>query len=543
METMLAKEEYETINDAIDLMSIEQMVKLMEEIEDQLINKGHSDKAFDSVDSPNDKFKSYSFRRSSLYGGQNHLDQYFPEQKGNGKNNVVTTYKKDKWSSQKNITWQQKKQLDNITDMTKNLYLEFDRKQTARLYALMLAKPSIEWGLYLVFEKKLPNLEEIWAEMTKKNTPKVKQPDYIIPIGDMVIVPQNVTSGNVDYLEQEYPEMMKEVNDYRFKKYKTTGRIHSHHNMSAYHSGTDWGEFNKYLEIGDVYLSLVVATNKKIREDIELKPENSKEFFDNLQFNLQYGIPEREGDILGYITSGSVMLSTDLTIEDYQEAEEYIRKYNSMLETIAKTKVTYKVLKSMADSERIDEMEERQLRTDLLKDETTFKSFNILSEVTHNALKEKTNALSDLEQAKRQIKLIADKFGLFDDLEKEIRETKGELNKAKTQSYIDKSKESKDKVIEKRVSRAKKSKEELETDKKYSHSIIIKRGVTNLVELQQMILKKLKEYGNTIVSVSYSSEGGDLKGTFVLKEELTYNRMQTIVDVVDRGQKLVSLSK
>jgi len=522
MEIQLDQLEFLNIKDVVNLMSNEQLLALMIDLEDQLIYRGQSDKVYEVFDEQNDGFKNYSFRKSELFQSKPSLKDYVGYQGQHYGYNKST----DKWKDQKNITWQQKKKFDNVTDKCKKLFLSFNAQQTARLYALLLAKPSIEWGLYLVFPKKLPSLDDIWLEQTKKGEIKKKQSDYIIDIGDMVIVPQNVSSGDVDYLEQEYPELMKEVNDYRFKKWKTTGRIHSHHNMSAYHSNTDWGEFDKYLDIGDVFLSVVVATNNKFDKDIKLIPENSKKFFNNVQFDLQYGIPEKDGDILGYITNGNIMLTTEITQEEFDEAKEYVTKYDDMLGLVEKTKITYEVLRSMADTNKIDEMEERELRQSLIKDDTTLKSFNILSKVTHEAIKEKNKTVSDFEEARNIFKTIADKLGLI---------PKVTTPKVTTSTYP---------KTDKRVSRATTSKDDKDkSDKKYSFVVSIIADIPNMVEIQQLLRKKIREYGNSINLSQYTYVGADMRGLFVLNEQMSFERMQTIVDVVDRGQKVLKLLK
>ena len=172
----------------------------------------------------------------------------------------------------------------------RDIYLVLSNKVTAKLLQLMKEIQDIEWGSYIVYKTQIPN-DPMW-EITEDN----QEPIEII-IEDLVLIPQKISSGHVEFMEIEYPELMKDLIEYKFSGYFTTGRLHSHHTLGAFHSGTDLGEFEKYFSAGDKLLSIVASFKnhqaKQTFKNTDLKAPNSVELLMScLDFHSMIGIPE-----------------------------------------------------------------------------------------------------------------------------------------------------------------------------------------------------------------------------------------------------------
>lgn len=394
----LDKKEYDHVTDALELMSNEQLDDLFTEVEDLLITRGVY--TFGMLGVPEPKVKGK--------GKQTNLEQF--DKKFDLQKDGYSYYNRGYYGgygyNKSKTVWTKKEKLEDITKLCKKIWLRFSKEDTAKLYTMMLNKPSIEWGAYLLFNEKLPSLNDVWIE-------KDENEELIIDIAKMVNVPQKATSGHVDYREQDYPELMQEVYQARARGMKTTGRIHSHHNMSAWHSGTDWDEFDKYLPIGDHYLSIVVATNKKFNSELVLDKRNTDIFFQNLQFHVAYGIPDKDAESeLGYKIICSVMLDQVDDNKLYKKADKYLVEYEEYLDTIAKTEKVYNIVKVLVDKDQLSEEEERELRTKLLEDELFFKSFEVLGNVTHETIKTSKDNTSELEKFKKEYIDLGVKLGL-----------------------------------------------------------------------------------------------------------------------------------
>lgn len=124
---------------------------------------------------------------------------------------------------------------------------------------MMELKPRIEWGCVFTFI--------------------VDNENGIAHIDELYMLPVTTSAGDVHYInESTYGiyDSVSELSKFASTVYKTqnsvgkerkyAGIIHSHHNMSAYHSGTDTNNIRTWLNDFGAVMSIVVA--KKIGSDI-----------------------------------------------------------------------------------------------------------------------------------------------------------------------------------------------------------------------------------------------------------------------------------
>jgi len=142
-----------------------------------------------------------------------------------------------------------------------------------------------------------------------------KEEDFEFEV--MGIYPMNV--GSHAYTEYEYGKHIAEIYDlFDDIEVVKTGLIHSHHNMSAFFSGTDMDELKTNCKKHNLYLSLVVNFNEKYVAKIALPSKTSVvrsyELLDDYGNPITFSKTETESDIF--------IIDLDVEIEDVQFSVE-----------------------------------------------------------------------------------------------------------------------------------------------------------------------------------------------------------------------------
>ena len=299
----------------------------------------------------------------------------------------------------------------------RDIYLVLSNKVTAKLLQLMKEIQDIEWGSYIVYKTQIPN-DPMW-EITEDN----QEPIEII-IEDLVLIPQKISSGHVEFMEIEYPELMKDLIEYKFSGYFTTGRLHSHHTLGAFHSGTDLGEFEKYFSAGDKLLSIVASFKnhqaKQTFKNTDLKAPNSVELLMScLDFHSMIGIPEVSIEIpeiknsveLGIIRQVALKYYGD--IDPYiEEAEQFLVRFKEMLEKIKKTELSFIIMKYLGERNKFDENERRAIRSELLSNPVMLQGFTALSQEFSTIYKKHKSTAGLEERLKALIEPLAEELGI-----------------------------------------------------------------------------------------------------------------------------------
>ena len=245
---------------------------------------------------------------------------------------------------------------------------------TAKFFIMMQNYPNIEWGVYLKYTKSLPDASLLSKTMMQDDSP------YEIHIDDFLLIPQRITTGHVSFEELDFPEMMTEVFNYKFTKegetkVYTSGRVHSHHNIGEFHSGTDNGELLKAMEIGDKIISTVIAWDKKYtkyqRDKIYEKGvtvENFDKLFDLFNYDSKLAIPKHNlpDDLKALVKKGAyVELENSFfryNADDISEAVTFLKAFDDMIDYVEQFNTPFKVISKFAKDSTINPDYERDLR-------------------------------------------------------------------------------------------------------------------------------------------------------------------------------------
>jgi len=218
----------------------------------------------------------------------------------------------------------------------------------------------------------------------------------------------------VEYLENELPEFMQEWRQAKLDGlYVNAGRIHSHHTMTAYHSSTDTGEFEKAFDTEDRMLSIVTAfnKNKKINQNKEL--DQWDYFFKALNYDTVLFIPlvgDQKNTVqaeFGYQVRSTIYLNKYET-KEIDEAIAWKEKFDEMDLFVEHKYPLIKKLIRLQEVKKIDEIDLYTLRKQIVEDPHMF---NFVSDMVNLLGETKLELSSNLKYKTRmeEIKKIIER--------------------------------------------------------------------------------------------------------------------------------------
>lgn len=184
---------------------------------------------------------------------------------------------------------------------------------------LMFENKHIEWGAAFSWTKDSESKQVI--------------------IDKIYIMPVETSGGHVQFInESQYvifadlSELGEFVSDVMLNEDRYAGMMHSHHSMSAYHSGTDHNNIDSYMNDFGHILSIVWAFNdvSGLRADIIHKSEDSHFKMENQR----------------------IVFNQELEVNDMNEIQnDQVDQYNKMVTIVSKDLPKYKkMLEAFTDS-------------------------------------------------------------------------------------------------------------------------------------------------------------------------------------------------
>ena len=275
---------------------------------------------------------------------------------------------------------------------------------TAKLFLMMKFYQGSEWGAYMKLDKALPKLEDLYQEG-----------EWDIEVLDFILIPQVRSSAHVEYLENELPEFMDDWRKAKLDKfYVNSGRIHSHHTMGTWHSGTDTGEFEKAFETEDRLFSIVVAFEDKIKKiDLNKDLDDWDYFFKALSFDCVLFIPlvgDQKNQVkceYGYQIRNSIYLN-HFGVDEIKEAVKWRESFEEMDVFVNQKYPLINKLLQLQSAKKIDEVDFYHIRSQIFKNENMFSFVEDLIEVISET-SNKINSNLRFKNRMDEIKKIVDR--------------------------------------------------------------------------------------------------------------------------------------
>jgi len=313
-----------------------------------------------------------------------------------------------------------KTEYKEVTNLAHNIIINLPTHIWVKIYYMMVEKQHLEWSAYFIYSEPLPSIKDLLRNKVteKKNT-------ITIHVEDMIFVPQKVTSGHVDGLEIEYPEFMQPIYKAQVNGKLSTGRIHSHNTMGAFHSGVDNNEFKKNLEIGQSFFSIVVSLkgkkfNKIEYNAVERTRENIASIVKKMSFDVKIGKPTDDPKTIeyGYLIKGTtnhkdIFESKSTKIKPYLiGAKKWVNDYNDMINIISETEKTFSIIEKMKDNKSLDLADTREIRSTLLSSKPLLKTFNLFSHALKGKIKDNNDLVVSNGKFKNKVIELAKGLGL-----------------------------------------------------------------------------------------------------------------------------------
>ena len=267
-----------------------------------------------------------------------------------------------------------------IKDYKAKVYISFSAIATAKIFIMKLYNPHIEFGGYLSYKNPLPNIEDLYEEG-----------DIFIEIDDLLLIPQKRDSSHIEYFEFDLPEFMQDWRTAKENKLFTSGRYHSHHTLSAFHSTTDKGEIEEMAKQKSKFIS-VVSAFKKTPFDKNTDLINFEYFLENTQIDSVLYIPfeddkeakENEATYGYYIETG-VMFS-DYTQDDLKEVQKFITRFVEMEIFIKEKYPVINALNRLVEKKVLDENDVYYIRKQLNESDSLYTVFTSIFETMNNLM-------------------------------------------------------------------------------------------------------------------------------------------------------------
>lgn len=279
----------------------------------------------------------------------------------------------------KGSTYIRKKKIDDfceieIVDYKAKVSISFSPLATAKIFIMKLYNPHIEFGGYLSYKTVLPNIEDIYEDK-----------EITIEVEDLLLIPQKRGTSHIEYFEFEIPEFMQDWRKAKEDKLFTSGRYHSHHTLTAFHSGTDRGEIEEMAKQKSKFISVVSAfKDKPFDKNTDLI--NFEYFLENTEIDSVLYIPfvdEKEANdnnsLYGYYIQTEVMFS-DYTQNELKEVKEFIKRFIKMETFIVEKYPIINGLNKLVDKEILKEDDVYYIREQLSKSDSLYNIFGSLFE-------------------------------------------------------------------------------------------------------------------------------------------------------------------
>lgn len=239
-------------------------------------------------------------------------------------------------------------------------------KAFMQIMYLMSIYSNIEWGAFFVVNK-MPTIEDLEIYFLENYVKGDKEIiEYNIDIEELIVYPQAIGKVEVEYTP-DYNHLMKDFIRVKKAGKHLTGIIHSHHTMSAYHSGTDNKFIKERMDEGQKTSSIVVASNHTKVKDLQTYFKDSS-FWENYNKAMEcftfhtytaYPVPTKKHSV------GIRFESTVLYVDQPDSEEEFnkilpsirdfISTYQDMLKEVKELTPYLKFLKTNLKDKKITE--------------------------------------------------------------------------------------------------------------------------------------------------------------------------------------------